>query len=340
MLNQVFQVVEPTTVGFAFLFVLVQFIHHYQKSFQRQDSDGLKGIPDATESNSPPSLSSTIPYVGHIAGYMRQGNDYFSNICLRSSAKWPIFTINMAGIQLAMVQPELRRYLPKTKHLQLNYLVATMFRRSLNFGDHSCSLLKEEFDKSHGFGARISRIFRDEFIPNRNLRQYIDKLDIHIETSMNGLLESTAGTFRLEEWVFSTFVGALGKALWDDHASEGPFAQTKFLADMRTMLLSIRQLNSPFSFFLNRKATAARTSVRRALQDAAARTLYPEDSFLGRLRTACAEHGAREEDWTDYQLLLIAGAGPNVTAASTWMIHHLLADPAWLAQMSATGVRD
>ncbi|KAM0273214.1 hypothetical protein ACHAQH_008405 [Verticillium albo-atrum] len=239
----------------------------------------------------------------------------------------------MAGVQLIIVQPELRRYLPKTKHLQLNHLVATMFRRSLSFGDHSCSLLKEEFDLSHGFGANISRIFRDEFIPNRNLHQYINRLDTSFKASIETLVESGTGTLRIEEWVFSTFVGALGMALWDDHAGEGPFAQPDFLADMRTMLLNIRQLNSPFSFVFNRRAAKARKSVRRALQDAASRTTYPEDSFLGRLQATCAEHGARKEDWTDYQLLLIAGAGPNVTAASTWMIHHLFACPAWLAKV-------
>ncbi|CRK10497.1 hypothetical protein BN1723_007143, partial [Verticillium longisporum] len=325
------QVIEPTAVIFALIFLFVQLASYLHQAFQKDDGGSLKGFSHASAAISPPNLRSQIPYIGHIIGYMRQGNDYFSNLCLRSSSKWPIFTTNMAGIQLVMVQPELRRHLPKTKHLQLNHLVATMFRRSLSFGDHSCSLLKEEFDLSHGFGANISRIFREELIPNLNLRKYIERLDAYFETSIDTLQEEGSGTLRVEEWVFSTFMGALGKALWDDHASEGPFADPAFLADMRIMLLNIRQLNSPFSFLFNPRAVSARKSVRKALQDAASRTSYPEDSFLGRLRAACAAHGAREEDWTDYQLLLIAGAGPNVTAASTWMIHHLLACPDWLA---------
>lgn len=56
-------------------------------------------------------------------------------------------------------------------------------------------------------------------------------------------------------------------------------------------------------------------------------------SFLGRIRSLCLRHGASADGWTDHQLLLIFGLVPNVMAASTWMIHHLLADPALMAQV-------
>jgi cytochrome P450 len=52
-----------------------------------------------------------------------------------------------------------------------------------------------------------------------------------------------------------------------------------------------------------------------------------DESFLGRIRSLCLRHGASADGWTDHQLLLIFGLVPNVMAASTWMIHHLLADP-------------
>lgn len=52
-----------------------------------------------------------------------------------------------------------------------------------------------------------------------------------------------------------------------------------------------------------------------------------DDSFLGRVRALCLQHGASADGWTDHQLLLIFGLVPNVMAASTWMVHHLLADP-------------
>lgn len=50
-----------------------------------------------------------------------------------------------------------------------------------------------------------------------------------------------------------------------------------------------------------------------------------ERGFLDRIRSLCLSHGAPPEGWTDYQLLLIAGIGPNITSATTWLIYHLLA---------------
>jgi cytochrome P450 len=51
-----------------------------------------------------------------------------------------------------------------------------------------------------------------------------------------------------------------------------------------------------------------------------------EEGFLDRIRSLCLRHGAPAEGWTDYQLLLIAGVGPNITSATTWLISHLLDD--------------
>lgn len=58
-----------------------------------------------------------------------------------------------------------------------------------------------------------------------------------------------------------------------------------------------------------------------------------DDSFLGRVRALCLQHGASADGWTDHQLLLIFGLVPNITAASTWMVHHLLADAVLMAKV-------
>lgn len=44
------------------------------------------------------------------------------------------------------------------------------------------------------------------------------------------------------------------------------------------------------------------------------------------MRSLSLRHGAPADGWTDYQLLLIAGIGPNITSAATWLISHLLDD--------------
>lgn len=105
----------------------------------------------------------------------------------------------------------------------------------------------------------------------------------------------------------------------------------------RTFLLNIQALNNPAKFAIDKKILASRQFVRDRLQGfsfeefakragvSSAETT--NETFLARVRSLCLAHGAAAEGWTDYQLLLIAGLGPNVMAASTWMFHHLLASP-------------
>ncbi|KAK8024552.1 hypothetical protein PG993_012618 [Apiospora rasikravindrae] len=50
------------------------------------------------------------------------------------------------------------------------------------------------------------------------------------------------------------------------------------------------------------------------------------DGFLDRIRRLCQNHGATPDGWTDYQLLLIAGLGPNIMSATTWLVYHILND--------------
>lgn len=98
----------------------------------------------------------------------------------------------------------------------------------------------------------------------------------------------------------------------------------------------MKRLNAPANFMIDKKLLASRSFVRQRLEEfsfeeyaekcAGEGPSTIEDSFLGRVRALCLSHGAAAEGWTDYQLLLIAGLGPNVMAASTWMFHHLLAD--------------
>jgi hypothetical protein len=110
-------------------------------------------------------------------------------------------------------------------------------------------------------------------------------------------------------------------------------------------LMNVKYLNAPFDFMIDNKLLRSRRFVRERLgqfsfevfaeksAEGRASTESAEESFLGRVRALCLAHGAAAEGWTDYQLLLIAGLGPNVMAASTWMFHHLLAEPELMAKV-------
>jgi hypothetical protein len=107
--------------------------------------------------------------------------------------------------------------------------------------------------------------------------------------------------------------------------------------------MNMKYLNAPFDFMIDEKLKRSRRFVRERLEKfsfeeyaekcVGRSTDAVEESFLGRVRALCLTHGAAAEGWTDYQLLLIAGLGPNVMAASTWMFHHLLADPPLMAKV-------
>lgn len=147
----------------------------------------------------PRSVSSTIPIVGHLLGYVRDGHSYFSSLwydhwflhvknvwsantrVTSLSTSLPVFTIHMPKVKLSLIQPVLTRDLPKVKHLSLAPLVLELFRRSLDLGQFSAWLLREEDVKTRRFSPEISRLFREEFIPNRNLRKYVEELDEYIQ---------------------------------------------------------------------------------------------------------------------------------------------------------------
>lgn len=148
-------------------------------------------------------------------------------------------------------------------------------------------------------------------------------------------------TIYLENWIFKTLVSSLGRSLWG--GDNGPFGDPQFVTHLRTFLMNIKKLNAPFDFMIDKKLLASRHFIRERLgkfsfEDFAEKcaerdTDTVEETFLGRLRELCLTQGAAVQGWTDYQLLLIAGLGPNVTAASTWMFHHLLADRCLLVRV-------
>ncbi|KAG0646554.1 NADPH-cytochrome P450 reductase [Hyphodiscus hymeniophilus] len=334
MLSEILEVIGPMPVILGILLFLVAAVKH--SSLFSQSSKPGRFTPVAEARQLPHSIPSKIPYVGHMMGYVRDGHSYFSSLCGKTSQ--PVFTICMAKVKLSLVKPELARDLPKVRHLSLGPLVLQLFRRSLNLGEFSCSLLKEEDEMSRKFAPEISRLFREEFIPNRNLRKYVEEIDVYVHREIMAL--EGLQTIHLEDWIFKTLVGALGKSLWG--GDDGPFGAPEFVAHLRMFLMNMKQLNAPATFMIDKKLLASRSFVRERLEHFSfekytekceAGTGAIEETFLGRVQALCLEHGAAAEGWTDYQLLLIAGLSPNVMAASTWMFHHLLADPELMTQV-------
>ncbi|KAN0121728.1 cytochrome P450 [Hyaloscypha variabilis] len=337
MLNEALLAIGPLPVVVGILLLLVTLYRHRLPPSKNAAVEKVAADTVTKTLQLPQWISPRIAYIGHVLGYVQDGHGYFAALC--SATSLPIFTIRMAAVKLSVVKPELTRDLPKVRNLSLAPLVLQLFKRSLGLGEFSCSLLREEDEMSKKFAPEISRLFREEFIPNKNLRKYVEEIDGYVQHEVMAI-EDEQKIF-IEEWIFNTLVGALGKSLWG--GDNGPFGDPEFVTHLRTFLMNMKKLNAPFDFMIDEKLLASRRFVRERLEEFSFEEYAEkcvrgsadavEESFLGRVRALCLTHGAAAERWTDYQLLLIAGLGPNVMAASTWMFHHLLAEPELMVEV-------
>ncbi|KAK8102383.1 cytochrome P450 [Apiospora sp. TS-2023a] len=282
----------------------------------------------------PELVSSRIPVLGHLMHYLRDGPSYFTQLCL--STKASVFTIQIATAKVTLIQPELTRHLPKLRNVALNPLALDMFQRSLGFGKFSSALLQETDEASREVGRQASRMFRQEFIPDHRQKHYTERIDGYIQADLEKL--SSQG-LNVADWIFKTLVGSIGKVIWG--GSDGPFDDADFLAHLRHFLLNVRALNNPATWFIDGNLLKSRRIVRERLaQSLAFNQARTEDEreprensekkgdegLLYRLCTLCRNHGAPPGGWIDYQLLLIAGLGPNIMSAATWLAYHILND--------------
>ncbi|KAL3294061.1 cytochrome P450 [Colletotrichum asianum] len=78
---------------------------------------------------------------------------------------------------------------------------------------------------------------------------------------------------------------------------------------------------------IDKKALTAREFVRKRFQAVGPGSqTEPGDTtnFHRHIRKLCESHGTGPKTWNGHQLLLISGLEPNLTAAVTWMLIHLL----------------
>ncbi|KAK8099631.1 uncharacterized protein PG998_012872 [Apiospora kogelbergensis] len=302
-------------------------------------------IEDHVGSIKPESISSQLPVLGHLIHYLRDGPSYFSRLCATDEhnsllTRAPIFTIQIATAKVTLIQPELARYLPKLKNVGLNPLALDMFQRSLGFGEFSSALLQEADEASRRVGRHASRMFREEFIPGQRLRHYAERIDSYIQSDLEWDREKvTSQDINIEDWIFKSLIGSIGKAIWG--GGDGPFVDEDFLTHLRHFLLNVRALNNPTTWFIDKSFLESRRIVRERLAQSLSFEEDPaqgerdrqenhgrkdDEGLLDRLRTLCRDHGAPPEGWIDYQLLLIAGLGPNIMGAATWLVYHILHD--------------
>ncbi|KAI1860472.1 hypothetical protein JX265_009871 [Neoarthrinium moseri] len=270
-----------------------------------------------------------------------RGYELNNKTSISGSTTAPLFRISLAGKEVTVVTPELDRGLGRIKNLGLHPLALIVFKTSLGLGKFVQRLLKEEDELSRQFHPEGTRLFHEEFIGGEKLACYVKKIDGYIRRDLSRIPDG--GKVQIEDWIFRCLFGALGKSIWGE---EGPFKEPAFLGHLRTLLLNLWALNNPIEFLVPRKLRESRQFVRDRLDgcgaEAYARRSSGQDttdltgsSLLNGVQNLCIKAGAPLDGWTDYQLSLIAGLGPNITAAAAWLIHHILSDTNRLSQIKA-----
>lgn len=189
----------PSTVLGCLPLTLILLLVYWTTRCQTQDSSNRPNTKDHGAAVLPPVISATVPILGHLLSYVKDGPSYFNKLWYEVNRCWsirvideycsnsvalPVFAIRIATVKVSLTQPELARFLPKVKHLSLNPLVLDMMRQSLGLGQFSSALLQERDPVSRQFGPHASRVFRDEFIPNVRLRNYVESLDESMRVEM------------------------------------------------------------------------------------------------------------------------------------------------------------
>ncbi|KAH8668993.1 cytochrome P450 [Xylariales sp. PMI_506] len=323
-------VVLSVYMGVILSFLLIRKVSHNQ-------SRGSSKAPRADKIEDghytvPPSIASTLPVLGHLVSYIEHGPRYFDKLALATTHS--VFSINLFSTRITLIQPELTKFLTRLKNNSLSPLVADMMGPCLDLSRHTLTLLQERDSQSRLFGPALSRLFRQEFIPNARRRIYASSVDRSMRLELERVKDQEVD---LEDWLFKSMVGALGDFVCG--GVESPYHDEVFLSHLRTFHLSLRALNNPVTWLIDKRLLKSRKYVRDRLEEftfekySQMRQEIEKDphslelGLLDRIHELCASYGAPAEGWTDYQLLLIFGIGPNITNATAWLVLHLIHNP-------------
>lgn len=98
--------------------------------------------------------------------------------------KLPVFAIDMLQFQVNIVQPQLMKELPKVRGLGFGPLILRLFGQSLDLGEHTYKLLRENDHVGRQFPKQMSRFFRQELIPDSSLQRYVGDIDPYLQEEM------------------------------------------------------------------------------------------------------------------------------------------------------------
>ncbi|EED20394.1 cytochrome P450, putative [Talaromyces stipitatus ATCC 10500] len=200
------------------------------------------------DSQEPPFISSTVPYVGHALGLLRYGASYFiflrsvswyirtnlNSNSHRSQVRYPIYTINLLSQKSYIINdPELISLVQRERKLISHNgpFVETVFKRMLGNNDESMGIIMSNMD-GHGQAPSYRRDMKaaehEALAPGRAVSQiYEDSLD-EIVKIFRDLTLAGSQSVDLMEWLKKVYTLSTATALY---GPQNPFTVSRDLVE-------------------------------------------------------------------------------------------------------------
>ncbi|KAK8130862.1 cytochrome p450 protein [Apiospora sp. TS-2023a] len=291
----------------------------------------------------PPTITPTVPYIGHLLGMLFYGGRYIKQLGLRQKTT-PIFTLPMPGSRMYVVtDPLLAAAVQRCKTLSFTPLVPDIIKRVLGLDEASVAIARKNLDPGPGEPRGILADWQDLIArgmkPGEELnvmsRNAVSALKLHLDQEQAYFMQHRSyREVDLLEWVrhivtlatASHFFGSrnpisqdpeLVRAFWDyDHG-------------LGMLLVDV------WPSITARKAYRGREKLVAALADYL-EAGYWEDGACGlvreQIRTSLA-HGMQLREIARSELSFWFAGIVNVTTTTFWILLQVYADAELLARI-------
>ncbi|KAK8053584.1 cytochrome p450 protein [Apiospora saccharicola] len=291
----------------------------------------------------PPTITPTVPYIGHLLGMLFYGGRYVKQLGLRQK-NTPIFTLPMPGSRMYVVtDPLLAAAVQRCKTLSFTPLVPDIIKRVLGLDDASVAIARMNLDPGPGEPRGILADWQDliarRMKPGEELnvmsRNAVSALKLHLDQEQAYLMQHRPyREVDLLEWVrhivtlatASHFFGSrnpisqdpeLVRAFWDyDHG-------------LGMLLVDV------WPSIIARKAYRGREKLVAALADYLEAGYWEDDAselVREQIRTSLA-HGMQLREIARSELSFWFAGIVNVTTTTFWILLQVYADAELLARI-------
>lgn len=263
-----------------------------------------------------PTLSSMIPWVGHLLGLQNNSARYVNRLIASTAA--PIFTINIPFKRIIVASPSMDRNLSRhTSETGLAQILAFVGPRVFSLGPKTIDVILD---------ADPRPLHKVKFGDVDNLKALSERSGVFVWDEMDKMPASSE--VDLAHWMFGLTVSATANAVW---GVENPWRMDReFAEEFMNLSETFDSLSRPFAWLTARSAYKSRKFLSTRLRD------FHQQHRESRVQTVA--HGINvvahsDPDWEtnpDYfniEMVSALGLLATPSTLSVWLMRHLLATP-------------